>query len=95
MELFNDLAAGGAVIGLLVAALWWLKRRGWAASPRAGRRSGRRLEVVERAPLGTQHALHLVRVGERGLLLTSSPTGCAVVGNFAWSECGDGREERP
>jgi hypothetical protein len=41
---------------------------------------------VERVALGPQHALHLVRLGERGLLLSSSPSGCALIETFPWRE---------
>jgi len=36
--------------------------------------------------LGPQHALHLVRLGERGMLLSSSPSGCALIESFPWRE---------
>ena len=79
MELFSQFAAVSAVLGLLGATLWWLRRRGiagFAAVPRAGRR---RVECLERVPLGPQQTLHLVRFGETALLLASSPAGCALV----------------
>ena len=68
MELFSQFAAVSAVLGLLGATLWWLRRRGiagFAAVPRAGRR---RVECLERVPLGPQQKLHLVRFGETALL---------------------------
>jgi flagellar biogenesis protein FliO len=75
-----------AVLGLLGLALRALKRRG-STLPRALRRGGgRKLECMERVALGPQHALHLVRLGERGLLLSSSPSGCALIESFPWQE---------
>jgi hypothetical protein len=37
------------------------------------------MDYLERLPLGPQHTLHLVRVGEAELLLVSSPSGCSLV----------------
>ena len=45
--------------------------------------AGRRMECLERLPLGPQHTLHLVRVGQTELLLALSPSGCALVESFA------------
>ena len=78
MDFLQQLAAAGAVILLLVSVLWLLRRRGIAVLPLARSRN-RRLECLERLPLGPQHTLHLVRLGERELLLASTPGGCTVV----------------
>jgi flagellar biogenesis protein FliO len=37
------------------------------------------MECLERLPLGPQHTLLLVRVGETELLLASSPSGCSLI----------------
>ena len=37
------------------------------------------MESLERLPLGPQHTLHLVRMGETALLVACSPAGCALV----------------
>jgi len=82
MDVIQQAAAVAAVLGLLGATLWWLRRRGcagWAPGKKTGLR---RLEALERLPLGPQHTLHLVRVGEAELLLSSSPAGCALVQSF-------------
>ena len=65
MDVLQQLASVAAVIGLLAACLWWLRRRGVAAVGRPRRASNRRLEIVERLPLGPQQTLHLIRLGER------------------------------
>lgn len=84
MELFRQAAGVAAVMLLLFAALWWLKRRGLASYPGA-RRASRRLEAVERLALGPQHGLYLVRVGGRGMVLGVSPQACQVLDSGEWS----------
>lgn len=82
METINQVAAILAVLGLLSGALWWLRRRGLLHSAlprRAAPSGGRRLEILERLPLGPQQTLHLVRLGSRALLLALTPTGCALL----------------
>ena len=85
MDVIGQLAAIGAVLSLLAVTLWWLRRRGFAlARPRRGER--RMLETVDRLPLGPQHSLHLIRLGEQALVVACSPAGCSVVATRPWSE---------
>ncbi len=74
MEVIQQMAAVGLVLVLLGASLWVLRRRGIAGFALAGRPARRRLECLERMPLGPQHTLHLVRVDGRELLVASSPS---------------------
>jgi flagellar biosynthetic protein FliO len=78
MEAFQQTAAVAGVLLLLAVTLWWLQRRGIARIP-ARARTGRRMENLERLPLAPQHALHLVRVGGRVLLIGVSPSGCSML----------------
>ena len=90
MDLIGQMASVAAVLGLLGLTLWWLRRRGWSA-PALPRRGGRHLvESLERLPLGPQHSLHLIRLGEQVLLVACSPAGCTVVANRPWRELGGG-----
>jgi flagellar biosynthetic protein FliO len=79
METINQVVAPALVLGLTAGVVWWLRRRGvlQAALPR--RTGGRRLESLERLPLGPQQTLHLVRLGERALLVAATPAGCALL----------------
>ena len=86
MELIQQVAAVFAVLGLLVAMMWWLRRRGFAVGSLASRRGARRLECVERVALGPQQTLHLIRLGDRALLVASSPSNCALLRDLAWQE---------
>ena len=96
MEVMQQIASAGAVLALLLGTLWWLRRRGFAVPALAGlspgRRTARRLECMERVALGPQQTLHLVRIGDRALLLASSPAGCTLLQDLAWRELATGRE---
>jgi flagellar biosynthetic protein FliO len=84
MGAFQQIAAIVAVLALLLATLWWLKRRGLAirtAGPGRGRT--RRLECLERVALGPQQTLHLVRLADRLLLVASWPAGCSLLGELS------------
>jgi hypothetical protein len=94
MDLLQPIAAITIVLGLLAAALLLLKKRGAATFSLPGQISGRftgaitgrlsssgqrKLEVLERVALGPQHSIHLVRVGERQVLIGTSPSSCQVL----------------
>jgi flagellar biosynthetic protein FliO len=83
MEAIQQMAAVAVVLLLLGATLWVLRRRGFAGVTLGKKSAGRRIECLERLPLGPQHTLHLVRVGETELLLALSPSGCSLVESFA------------
>jgi len=96
MELLRQVGAVTAVLGLLAATLWRLRSRGPAlALPslsrygRARRPARRKLECLERLPLSPQHALHLIRLGDRALIVASSPGGCALLRCLAWRDLED------
>jgi len=79
MDVIGQMTAIAVVLLLLGGSLWWLRRRGVGGVVVRARGGGRRLECVERLPLGPQHTLHLVRVGDVELLVASSPGGCALI----------------
>jgi hypothetical protein len=64
-----------AVLGL---TLWWMRRKGMAGI-RGLRVEARSLEPVERLPLTPQHALHLIRVRGREMVVATHPQGCALL----------------
>jgi flagellar biosynthetic protein FliO len=82
METIDQVAAVLAVLAMMGGAAWWLRRRGLVQPISARRPSGRRLESLERLPLGPQQSLHLVRVGSRALLVAATPSGCALLESF-------------
>jgi flagellar biosynthetic protein FliO len=74
-------AAAILVLGLLFVLLWALRKRGVAQfslhRPFGG--GTRRLSVVERLPLTSQHSLFLVETTDQLLLLGSSPSGINLI----------------
>jgi flagellar biogenesis protein FliO len=42
------------------------------------RKEPKQMQTIERMPLGGQHAMHLVRVGEKLLLVVTGPGCCEV-----------------
>jgi flagellar biogenesis protein FliO len=79
MELIGQLTAVAAVLTLLLAVLWWLRRRGYAHIAGIRQPSGRRMERLERLALSPQHTLHLVRLGNTALIVAASPSGCSLI----------------
>ncbi len=78
MDELRQAAAILLVFGLLALAMWALRRRGLLPVSGA-RRSGRRMQAVERIALSPRHSLHLVRVGDRTLLIGVHPGGCSLL----------------
>jgi flagellar biosynthetic protein FliO len=79
METIDQVAAIVLVLGLTAGLAWWLRRRGVLQSALPPRTRGKRLESLERLPLGPQQTLHLVRLGEKALLVAATPSGCALL----------------
>ena len=81
MQLTEQIGMVLLVFALLGGMLWIAKRRGLASFPIGARRSGkvRRMEVLERVPLTPHHALHLVRVSGRAVLIATAPSSCTLL----------------
>ncbi|HLG96559.1 MAG TPA: flagellar biosynthetic protein FliO [Bryobacteraceae bacterium] len=78
MELTQQILMILVVFALLGGLLWLLRRRGALAF--ASRRTGtRRMELVERLPLTPHHALHLVRVSGKVVLIGTAPSACTLL----------------
>lgn len=80
MEMARQILSVLAVFGLLGAMLWLLRGggrvrfRGLGAGPRP-----KQLASLERLPLTANHALHLVRIGSREVVVATHPQGCALL----------------
>lgn len=68
------------VLLLLAAAVLFFQKRG---IPRLAPAGARQVESLERLRLGPNHTLHLVRVGERRLLVATHSGGCTLLGEAA------------
>jgi flagellar biogenesis protein FliO len=70
---------------LLGVALWKLRQPGAAFRPpwRKQSTSARSLETIEKLALTPQHALHLVRVQGREVVVATHPQGCTILGDSA------------
>jgi flagellar biogenesis protein FliO len=80
MEAIQQMLAMCLVLGLLGGGLWWLRRKGVAKFSRPGfGKSERRMQLMEKLSLAPGHSLHLVRVGDRTLLVALSPGSCALL----------------
>ncbi|HLK20078.1 MAG TPA: flagellar biosynthetic protein FliO [Bryobacteraceae bacterium] len=81
MELTEQIAMVLIVFALLGGLLYVAKKRGMAALPLIGRRSpgNRRMEVLERVPLTPQHAIHLVKVSGKVVLIGTAPSSCTIL----------------
>ena len=75
MDLIQSFAGVVLVLALLGGALLVLKRHGLTLPPQGVRK----LEVIERVSLGPHHALHLVRAGDRCVLIATAPSFCQVL----------------
>jgi flagellar biosynthetic protein FliO len=83
--MLQQLLAVFLVLGLLLAALWLLRRKGLAklgGGPARNLGRTRQMEVVERIPLTAQHSLHLVSLAGRFIVVGVSPSGCSRIATF-------------
>ncbi len=96
MELTGRLLAVGFVFVLLGGALWWLRQKGSRVGlnlslPQGARwrRPGARkamLDVIESRAVGPGAALHLVRLGDRALLVSACSGGCTLLSERPWRD---------
>jgi len=80
MDIVRQSLAITFVFALLWLALWLLRRKG--AVRLNGRRSRAGAGILEsrgRLALTAQHSIHLVRVGQRELVLALHPSGVTVL----------------
>ena len=69
------------VLGLLGGTLLMLRRRAviqWRM-PGMTSNAARQMQLIERMSLGPHHALHLAKIGERSVLVATTPTSCQVL----------------
>ena len=85
MELTEQIGMVLAVFALLGALVWFTKRRGLASfAPRRGKI--RNLELLDRVQLTPQHAIHMVRVSDKVVLIATAPSACVLLDALVSSE---------
>lgn len=92
MEILPQLLAVLGVFGLLGLTLWWLRRRGMVAISRKSS-SHKLLKRVDALQLSPTHALNLVRMGERAILIGTSPAGFCLIESSPWKALDAGEPE--
>ena len=84
MDVIRQSLAITFVFGLLWAALWFLrKRRGNSTSK--GRANKGLMESRAKLALSAQHAVHLVRIGDRDLVVAVHPSGVTLLCDLPFS----------
>ena len=79
MELARQLLGVGFVLALLFALLWLQRKKGaltLSSRPKGGNKA---IELIERMPLTPRHSVHLLRVGDRNLLLGVHDSGFTLL----------------
>lgn len=92
MDMLPQIGAVLAVFALLGLTLMWLRKRGAVQfSPRipfrlpgGGTSKSRLLEQVDRLQLSPTHSLNAVRMGDRVILIGTSPSGFYLVESSPW-----------
>jgi flagellar biosynthetic protein FliO len=81
-EMYRQFFGVMVVLAILIAVIYLLKQRGIARF--AGMRGPERIvKVIERIPLTAQHAVHVVQIGQRRVLLSSSPGSCQLIAEIS------------
>lgn len=89
-EMYREFLGVLLVLGILVTALVLLQRRGLArfTGIRGLGDTNRVMKVVERVSLTGQHAVYLVQIGQRQVLIASSPGSCQLIAEVSARETG-------
>lgn len=84
MDLVRQSLAITFVFALLWTALWLLRKKGqFRIGSRKFSRGSGLLESRGRLVLSQQHTIHLVRIGQRDLVLALHPGGVTLLAEFA------------
>lgn len=84
MDIVRQSLAITFVFALLWMALWLLRKKGQIrVGSRKAQRGGGILESRGKLVLSQQHTIHLVRIGQRDLVLASHPAGVTLLAELA------------
>jgi flagellar biosynthetic protein FliO len=96
MDVVRQVLGVVLVFASLGGTLWLLRRSGTARWRMPGRRrAAGGLELIERLALSPHHAVHLVRLGDRALVVASHASGCTLLESLPWREYEAARKETP
>jgi flagellar biogenesis protein FliO len=79
-------AAPLTVLLLLCGSVVFLRRKGLLSTSLRPGPAARAMQTVQRLSLTNQHSLHLVRIGERQILVAVSPHSCNILDFEAGSQ---------
>jgi flagellar biogenesis protein FliO len=79
------------VFALLWTALWFLRKRGWPGTRRS-KPVTVLLESRGKLALTARHSVHLVRIGDRNLILALHPDGVTFLGDTVPAADGERKE---
>jgi flagellar biogenesis protein FliO len=82
MDIFRQSLAILFVFALLWTALWFVRKKGWTGMRRFKTVPGL-IESRGKLTLTARHSVHLVRIGDRTLVLALHPDGVAFLGDAA------------
>jgi flagellar biosynthetic protein FliO len=88
MDLARESLAITFVLGALWAALWLLKKKGLVRT-RGSLSSRGSLESCGKLSLTAQHSIHVVRIGDRNLVLAVHPGGITFLCDAARAAAGE------
>ncbi len=86
MTALFEMFAPAAALGALAVALWWLRKRVPPSFRLSARRKPEFLKPVQRLQLTPSHSLHLVRYGNRAMLIAVGPSGARLMDTTEWRE---------
>src|SRR5579859_863962 len=97
MDIFRQSLGMVLVFALMWTALSFLRKKGWARMPawtriRTVRTAPALLESHGKLALTARHSVHLIRIGDRNLILALHPEGVTLLGDARPAVNGEQRE---
>jgi len=81
MDLVRQSLAIVFVFALLWTALWFVRKKGWTGTIRRTKPARSLLESRGKLVLTARHSVHLIRVGDRNLILALHPDSVTFLGD--------------
>ena len=79
------------VFGLLWAALWLVRKKSWSGIRRP-KAAGGLIESRGKLALSPRHSVHLIRIGDRYLVLALHPEGVTFLGDEVSASTGERKQ---